>query len=219
MDIGKDPQSQWQLVTRQAMDITQEDVIQIIRFLNECQFFEELHLEVGDLKLILSKKRAKGATSESIVALAADSEMVAEQKLPSQRKEASHSTVPFSEKTAKMDGESCRPENFRNGMIPIYSPMLGIFYSAPKPDALPFVELGKLVTEEDTLCLIEVMKLFSAIKAGIGGRIVKICAENGQMVEYNQLLFLIEVETMNRGTTEGSQAFSQATAERSESAS
>ena len=73
--------------------------------------------------------------------------------------------------------------------------MLGTFYRSPSPGAPPFVEVGSVVTEEDTLCIIEVMKLYSAIKASFRGRITKICAENGQMVEYNQLLFLIEPHT------------------------
>jgi biotin carboxyl carrier protein len=49
-----------------------------------------------------------------------------------------------------------------------------------------------MVTEEDPVCIIEVMKLFNTVKAGVRGRIVQICAEQGQMVEFRQTLFLIE---------------------------
>ena len=70
--------------------------------------------------------------------------------------------------------------------------MLGTFYSAPKPGAPPFVEIGQLVREDDTVCIIEVMKLFNTVKAGLQGRIIKILAENAQMVEYQQTLFLVE---------------------------
>jgi len=55
--------------------------------------------------------------------------------------------------------------------------------------------VGKSVEANDPVCLIEVMKLFNAVKAGVKGRIVKICAENNQMVEYNQILFLIQPES------------------------
>jgi len=54
------------------------------------------------------------------------------------------------------------------------------------------VEVGQWVSEEDTVCIIEVMKLFSTIKAGVRGRIVRIGAEDGQMVEFNQTLFWVE---------------------------
>jgi len=53
-------------------------------------------------------------------------------------------------------------------------------------------EVGKFVEENDTICLIEVMKLFNAVKAGVKGRVTKICAENNQMVEYDQILFLVQ---------------------------
>ena len=79
-----------------------------------------------------------------------------------------------------------------DGLKPILAPMLGTFYRAPKPDAPPFVEEGRFVTEEDVVCIIEVMKLFNTVKAGVRGRIAKVCAENAQMVEYKQVLFLIE---------------------------
>jgi acetyl-CoA carboxylase biotin carboxyl carrier protein len=81
-----------------------------------------------------------------------------------------------------------------DGLIPINSPLLGIFYRAPKPGAPPFVEIGSYVTEDDTVCLVEVMKLFNTVKAGVKGRIAKICIENNQVVEYNQTLFLVEPE-------------------------
>ena len=70
--------------------------------------------------------------------------------------------------------------------------MLGTFYKAPKPGAPPFAEVGSFVKEEDTLCIIEVMKLFNTVKAGLRGRIARVCAEQGQMVEFNQTLFWVE---------------------------
>jgi acetyl-CoA carboxylase biotin carboxyl carrier protein len=70
--------------------------------------------------------------------------------------------------------------------------MLGIFYEAPKPGSPPFVEVGTLVEENTTVCTIEVMKLFSTIKAGIKGRIKQTCVENGEMVQYEQILFVVD---------------------------
>jgi acetyl-CoA carboxylase biotin carboxyl carrier protein len=79
-----------------------------------------------------------------------------------------------------------------DGFIPIKSPMLGTFYRAPKPDAPPFVEVGQFITNDDVVCIIEVMKLFNMVRAGVRGRVAKICAENTQMVEYQQVLFWVE---------------------------
>lgn len=72
--------------------------------------------------------------------------------------------------------------------------MVGVFYRAPEPGAAPFVEAGACVREDDTVGLIEVMKLFHAVKSGVRGRIAKICVENAELVEYGQVLFLLEPE-------------------------
>ena len=72
------------------------------------------------------------------------------------------------------------------------SPMVGSFYRAPSPGASSFVDLGSSVKVGDTLCIIEAMKLLNQIKADKAGTIKAILVENGQPVEYNQPLFIIE---------------------------
>lgn len=74
----------------------------------------------------------------------------------------------------------------------IRSPIVGTFYRAPAPDAAPFVELGSAVEPGTVLCIVEAMKLMNEIESDISGRIVKILVENGQPVEYDQALFLVE---------------------------
>lgn len=74
----------------------------------------------------------------------------------------------------------------------IKSPIVGTFYRAPAPDADPYVEVGQVVQVGTVLCLIEAMKLMNEIESDAAGRIVRILVENGQPVEYNQPLFLIE---------------------------
>ena len=69
--------------------------------------------------------------------------------------------------------------------------MVGIFYSAPSPDAEPFVKVGKKVKKGDTLCIIEAMKLMNDVVAEEDGEIVEICADNGSLVEFGQVLFKI----------------------------
>ena len=77
--------------------------------------------------------------------------------------------------------------------IPVTSPMVGTFYTAPSPDADPFVKAGDLVSAGQTVCIIEAMKIMNEIEAEVGGRITKILLENGAPVEYNTPLFLIEL--------------------------
>ena len=74
----------------------------------------------------------------------------------------------------------------------IISPMVGTFYRAPAPDADPYVEVGKHIDVGQTACIIEAMKLMNEIESEVRGRVVKIAVENGQPVEYGQLLFLID---------------------------
>ena len=73
----------------------------------------------------------------------------------------------------------------------IKSPMVGIFYAAPSPEAEPFVKVGSKVKKGDTLCIIEAMKLINDVVAETDGEIVEICAENGSLVEFGQILFKI----------------------------
>lgn len=74
----------------------------------------------------------------------------------------------------------------------VKSPMVGAFYRAPSPGASPFVEVGQSVKVGDTLCIIEAMKLLNQIEADKAGTIKAILVENGQPVEYDQPLFIIE---------------------------
>ncbi|KTG16468.1 MULTISPECIES: acetyl-CoA carboxylase biotin carboxyl carrier protein [unclassified Guyparkeria] len=74
----------------------------------------------------------------------------------------------------------------------INSPMVGTFYRASSPEASPFVDVGTTVKKGDTLCIIEAMKMFNQIEAEVDGTIKSVLVENGQPVEYDQPLFVIE---------------------------
>ena len=71
----------------------------------------------------------------------------------------------------------------------ISSPMVGTFYCSPSPDAPPFVEIGKPVTEDTVVCIIEAMKVMNEIKAETSGVIAEVVAENGKPVQFGQALF------------------------------
>jgi acetyl-CoA carboxylase biotin carboxyl carrier protein len=73
----------------------------------------------------------------------------------------------------------------------IRSPMVGTFYRAPSPGAKPFVMEGQSVSDGETLCIIEAMKILNQIESDKSGKIVEILVENGQPVEYNEPLFVI----------------------------
>ncbi len=73
----------------------------------------------------------------------------------------------------------------------VLAPMVGTFYSASGPTADPFVGVGDQINAGDTLCIIEAMKMMNQIEADVAGRILSIEAENGEPVEYGQLLFVI----------------------------
>lgn len=75
---------------------------------------------------------------------------------------------------------------------PITSPMVGTFYMAPSPDSAPFVSVGGSVKQGDVVCIIEAMKMMNEIKSEITGKIVEICVEDGQPVEFGQVLMYVE---------------------------
>ncbi len=73
----------------------------------------------------------------------------------------------------------------------VKSPMVGTFYRSPSPGAPPFIEVGQSVSEGQTLCIIEAMKLLNEIESDVAGVVKKILLENGQPVEYGQPLFVV----------------------------
>jgi acetyl-CoA carboxylase biotin carboxyl carrier protein len=167
--------------------LTDDEVVQILKIIDESNF-DEVHLETRGLKLTV------GRGSRPV------SQEPAPGRIQTTPGSEAKTSAPPKEQTPAAPGTdvprvSADPAPVeQDGLISIKAPTLGIFYRSPKPGAAPFVEVGSFVQETDTVCLLEVMKLFNAVKAGIRGRVVKICAENTQMVEYNQTLFLVNPE-------------------------
>lgn len=75
---------------------------------------------------------------------------------------------------------------------PITSPMVGTFYKSPSPDADPFVSVGSSVKPGDVVCIVEAMKMMNEIESEISGKIVEVCVEDGQPVEFGQVLMYVE---------------------------
>jgi acetyl-CoA carboxylase biotin carboxyl carrier protein len=80
------------------------------------------------------------------------------------------------------------------GVHRVTAPSVGVFWRAPDPSAAPFVEVGKRVEPADPVCIVEVMKLFNHVQAGVRGTVRSVEVENGAMVEHGQTLFLVELE-------------------------
>ncbi len=90
-----------------------------------------------------------------------------------------------------MPSESGLKEAPEDGMA-IKSPMVGTFYRAPSPEMEPYVEVGNVIQKGEVLCIVEAMKVLNEVKAELSGRITKICVENAEPVEFEQVMFLIE---------------------------
>lgn len=76
--------------------------------------------------------------------------------------------------------------------VAVKAPNLGTFYLSPKPGAAPFVCVGQSISADAEVCLLEVMKLFTAVKAGAAGVVRRICVNDSEMVEHDQVLMYIE---------------------------
>lgn len=94
-------------------------------------------------------------------------------------------------KTEEEEKQEKKQESVEN-LHEIRSPIVGTLYRAPAPDADSYVQVGDTVSVGSVLCIVEAMKLMNEIESDVDGKIVKILAENGKPVEYNQPLFLIQ---------------------------
>ncbi len=93
---------------------------------------------------------------------------------------------------ANLQAPAAPPEVLAETGHPVKSPMVGTFYRSSSPGAKPFVEVGSVVKEGETVCIIEAMKILNEIEADKSGTISRILCENGQAVEYGQPLFIID---------------------------
>jgi acetyl-CoA carboxylase biotin carboxyl carrier protein len=177
-----------------------EDIQKLVKLIEslESSAFDYLQLQVGDVKVTIGK----GAVPMGAPAAAAPGAQayVAPPTHPSSAVAASpaHSAPGANGTSASALSASPRqtmPSGNRAagaapaGTIEIKAQIMGMFYAQPEPGAPPFVTIGAEVKEDTTVCLIEVMKTFNAMTAGMKGVITEICAENAQLVEYGQVLF------------------------------
>jgi acetyl-CoA carboxylase biotin carboxyl carrier protein len=157
------------------MRVTPQDLEALVQLFDQGDW-DELHLQTGEIEVFLSKDpAARGPwklADGPVAQMAAPAPAVpAPAALPASPPSAA--AVPA-------------------GWSVVRAPSLGTFYRAPKPGAPPYVELGQAVEPDSEVCLIEVMKLFTGVKAGMAGTVREIYAKDGDLVEYDQPLFLVE---------------------------
>jgi acetyl-CoA carboxylase biotin carboxyl carrier protein len=148
--------------------IDYKEIIKIIDLLEE-RNLSEFELEIEDLKIKISRASQKTNSQEITPAV----------PLPAV---AGNSEIPPQIESA---GEE-------EGLHFITSPMVGTFYRSPDPSSPPFVEKGENVAKNQTLCIIEAMKLMNEIEAEVEGTLEEIYIKNGKPVEYGQKLFAIK---------------------------
>ena len=105
--------------------------------------------------------------------------------------EASEKIKTVSVNSSEPESQKLDTKSVSNGEK-ILSPMPGTFYSASSPEAEAFVKPGDIISKGDTLCIIEAMKIMNEIEAEKSGKITEVVAKNGEPVEFNQTLFLID---------------------------
>jgi len=162
-----------------------KDVVAIVDLFEQSDW-DELHIELDGLHLFLSRRADAQLTSGIGGGLAAAPAAVA---APAAAAPATPVAAPAaSAPAASAPAADSIPANW----VAVTAPNLGTFYRAPKPGAAPFVEIGQQVTEDTEICLLEVMKLFTAVKAGVSGKVVQVCVNDADMVEHGQPLFYVE---------------------------
>lgn len=181
-------------------DLTHQAVVRILQIVDQAEDLEVL-VEYGGMKLRVQKGRAgAGAPLTAFADQAAHAPVTrsaqpAAQPAPAAAAPAAAPTPSPAGDGAEAgageagigDAGAALPE----GAVAVAAPMMGTFYRASNPSAPPFVEVGDRIGPDDTVALIEVMKLFNTVEAGVGGTILEIRAENGAMVEEGQTILVV----------------------------
>ncbi len=157
-----------------------EDIENLVELFNRSDW-EEMHLKSGEIEIFLSNDPNARAPSAATAAPAAAPAPAGE--APAAAAAAVPEVTP-----AVFAHDVVIPD----GMVAVRAPNLGTFYRAPKPGAPPYVEVGQKISADTEVCLIEVMKLFTPVKAGVDGVVREVLVGDGQMVEYEQALVIIE---------------------------
>ena len=142
----------------------------------------EFTLKSDDFELTLRK--------DSVVHTSA-ANLITQEALPTTTT-AVEPAAPVVESTAITPEPSASPPIDQKKWLDITSPMVGTFYRAPTPDDPPFVEIGDRISNGQTVCILEAMKLMNELEAEVSGQIVEILVQNGEPVEFGQVLMRVD---------------------------
>jgi len=156
------------------------EIQDLIKFVSKSGV-SEVEIEKKDFKIIIKSESKKAAEQPIIVQATAPAALpVAAAPAPV----AAPAPAPVAAAPAASAEDA--------SLITIKSPMIGTFYRSAGPDKAPFVNVGDSITQGNTICIIEAMKLFNEIEAEISGKIVKVLVDDASPVEYDQPLFLVQ---------------------------
>jgi acetyl-CoA carboxylase biotin carboxyl carrier protein len=159
--------------------VSAQDIEHLIDLFNRSDW-DEMHLEADGIEIFLSNDPAARAPRAAAAVVAP-----AMAAAPAAAPAAAAQPVVL---TGAPSGHAPIPE----GCVAIRAPNLGTFYRAPKPGAPPYVEPGQQIEASTEVCLIEVMKLFAPVQGGVRGIVKEIRARDGQMVEFDEVLIVVE---------------------------
>jgi acetyl-CoA carboxylase biotin carboxyl carrier protein len=162
------------------MFITETYIRKLIRLVEESEI-ESLEISAWGRKVKIVQRVAASSNGHHPQAIL----MPAQEYAPPAPAMAPTSAQPPAPAAASAIEETSR-------YVEVKSPMVGTFYSAPAPDAAPYVSLNERITTGQVVCIVEAMKLMNEIESEVSGRVVKVLAENGKPVEFGQVLFLID---------------------------
>ncbi|HRR55414.1 MAG TPA: acetyl-CoA carboxylase biotin carboxyl carrier protein [Acidobacteriota bacterium] len=145
-----------------------QEIKELLQLVDRSQI-EEVEIDQGDFKVRVRRFQPPSVPGATVPAV------VSSQMLPA------------------ATGESTTRAEVEEDLYIFKAPLVGTFYSTPKPDAEPFVKVGDFVTKNTVLCIIEAMKIFNQIESDVSGEIVAVLVENGQPVEYGEPLFKIRL--------------------------
>lgn len=149
------------------MKLDLDYIEKIIKIFSENDLSE---ITLGDSGKVITLKKEKGIVTQTTLPQAAYSSSITSQIISEPKAEA-------------------KPEPKGK---PIISPMVGTFYKAPSPDSKPFVQVGDTVASGQVVCIVEAMKLMNEIEAEVSGKVIQILAQDGEPVEYGQVLMYVE---------------------------
>lgn len=169
------------VVKTKFSDLTHEDIDRILEIVNRVDDID-LQIQVDGLGLRVRKGNVGALAAAPAVA-----------ETPAAASPAAASAAPATQPVpAPAAAPAAVPAAAGQDLLSITAPMIGRFYAKPSPNDPAFVALGSQVGPDDSVCILEVMKLFNTVKAGVAGEIVEILVQEGDMVEEGDVLFRVK---------------------------